>query len=36
MHKKLPMSFSERRKYLLLMKSRYQKATKKEKHILLN
>ena len=36
MHKKLPMSFSERRKYLLLMKSRYKKASKKEKHILLN
>ncbi len=36
MHKKLPMSFSERHKYLLLMKSRYKKAPKKEKHILLN
>ncbi len=36
MHKKLPMSFSGRRKYLFLMEPRYKKASKEEKHILLN
>ncbi len=33
MIKKLPINFSERNKYLLLMKSCYKKAFKKEKNI---